>query len=206
MNDVSTERGTERLEAFSDGVFAFAITLLVLNLYDPATRGSANLFAGLLAEWPAFFALFISFVHILIMWMNHHNMFNYIRRVSREFMFLNGLVLLFVVLTPFTTLLVSEHLLDDQSHVAAAVYAGTFFVVGVTWNLLWHSSTIHGHRLISEEVPEEQVKQIAREYSVAPIFYGLALFVALISAVASLIITVAVAIYFGVTVTGGEQI
>ncbi len=107
MNVRRTERETGRLEAFSDGVFAFAITLLVLNLYDPTTRGS-SLLSGLLAEWPAFFAFFAfftSFISILVMWINHHNMFNYIRRLSREFTLLNGLVLMFLVLYPFTTLL-----------------------------------------------------------------------------------------------------
>jgi uncharacterized membrane protein len=93
------ERETARLEAFSDAVFAIAITLLVLNLYDPTTRGS-SLLGGLLDEWPAFFAFFVSFISILVMWINHHNMFNYIKRLSREFMLLNGFLLMFVVYFP----------------------------------------------------------------------------------------------------------
>jgi uncharacterized membrane protein len=120
-------------------------------------------------------------------------------------MLLNGLLLLFVVLTPFTTLLVSEHLLDSQANTAALVYAGTFFIIAVVWNFLWHNAT-HFHNLISEDVPDACVKQIAREYIIVPIFYGIAFFVALFSAVASLIIIVCVSIYFGITVTGGEQI
>ncbi len=83
MSVFSRQRETDRLEAFSDGIFAFAITLLVLGLYDPTTRGS-GLFVGLLNEWPSFLAFAISFITILIMWMNHHNMFNYVKRVSRE--------------------------------------------------------------------------------------------------------------------------
>jgi uncharacterized membrane protein len=75
LNEKASERETERLEAFSDGIFAFPITLLVLNLYDPTTRGN-SLLAGLLAEWPSFFAFFASFVIILVLWINHHNMFN----------------------------------------------------------------------------------------------------------------------------------
>ena len=81
----SGERETNRLEAFSDGVFAFAITLLVLGLHDPVSNGSTSLFKGLLSEWPTFFAFVTSFIAELIMWMNHHNMFNYIRRIDREF-------------------------------------------------------------------------------------------------------------------------
>jgi uncharacterized membrane protein len=92
----SEEAETERLEAFSDGIFAFAITLLVLGLYDPTTRGFSNMFRGFINEWPSFFALATSFLTILVMWMNHHNMFNYVKRLNRRFMFLNGLLLMFV--------------------------------------------------------------------------------------------------------------
>ena len=81
----SGERETDRLEAFSDGVFAFAITLLVLGLKDPTSGNNVSLFQGLLGEWPTFFAFVTSFTTILIMWMNHHNMFNYISRIDREF-------------------------------------------------------------------------------------------------------------------------
>src|SRR2546428_5182252 len=90
------EKETVRMEAFSDGVFAFAITLLALNLRDPA---GGSLSQGLIDEWPAFFAFVTSFVSVLIMWMNHHNMFNYIRKIDRRLMLLNGVLLLFVVLT-----------------------------------------------------------------------------------------------------------
>ena len=198
------ERETDRLEAFSDGIFAFAITLLVLNLYDPASRGS-TLLQGLIYEWPAFFAFSISFLHILVMWINHHNMFNYIERLSREFMLLNGLLMFFVVVTPFTTLLISEHLLQSDANIAAIIYAGSFFCVGIVWNLLWHNATSF-HKLINKRVPQKKIKRIAREYSIAPLFYGITLIVSLFSAIASLVITVLIAAYFGYTVTGGEQL
>ena len=202
MNPFSRERETDRLEAFSDGVFAFAITLLVLGLYDPTTRGD-SLLGGLLAEWPTFFASATSFMTILIMWMNHHNMFNYIKRVSREFMLLNGLLLLFITLTPFTTLLVSEHLLHSDANTAAAFYAGSFFLLGVVWNILWHNAS-HHHNLISERVPPNQVKRVARQYLIGPFFYAVAFAVAFVSAIASVLLIILVAAFYGVTATGGE--
>jgi uncharacterized membrane protein len=204
MNAIFRERGTERLETFSDGIFAFAITLLVLNLYDPTTRGSA-LFGGLLNEWPAFFALAASFMNILVMWINHHNMFNYIKRVSRELMLLNGLLLLVVVITPFTTLLVSEHLLLGDANIAAAAYSGSFFFLGLIWNILWHNAS-HHHNLISENVPQNQINRIAHEYLVAPFMFGLAVVLSFISAIASMVLILMTSVYFGVTVTGGENI
>src|SRR2546427_3119952 len=132
------EKETARMEAFSDGVFAFAITLLALNLRDPATSG-VSLSQGLIDEWPAFFAFVTSFVSVLIMWMNHHNMFNYIRKIDRRLMLMNGVLLLFVVLTVFTTSLVAGHIQLGDAGVAAAWYAGTFFAVSLVWNGLWRS-------------------------------------------------------------------
>src|SRR6266498_5161136 len=160
------EKETARLEAFSDGVFAFAITLLALNLRDPSGSG-VSLSEGLISEWPAFFAFVTSFVTVLIMWMNHHNMFNYIRRVDRRLMLLNGLLLLFVVLTPFTTLLVANHISAADQNVAAAVYAGNFLLVSIVWNGLWRYVS-SGHRLLGTEVTEAQVRTITNQYFVAP--------------------------------------
>ncbi len=196
-------REPDRLESFSDGVFAFAITLLVLNLYDPTTKGSA-LLKGLVDEWPTFFATVTSFMSVLVMWMNHHNMFNYITQVSREFMLLNGLLLLFVVLTPFTTLLVSEHLLhNEDSETAAAIYAGIFFLLALVWNVLWHNASRH-HNLIRPDIPQAHIRRIAREYMFGPILYAIAFFVAFLSAIAAVAIVILIAIFFAVTVTGGE--
>src|SRR3989475_11195925 len=127
------EKETARMEAFSDGVFAFAITLLALNLHDPSGIG-VSLSQGLITEWPSFFAFVTSFVSVLIMWMNHHNMFNYIRKIDRRLMLLNGLLLLFVVLTVFNTSLVADHILRSDASVAATPYAGAFFVPALGWD------------------------------------------------------------------------
>src|SRR2546425_2951952 len=148
------EKETARMEAFSDGVFAFAITLLALNLRDPATSG-VSLSQGLVDEWPAFFAFVTSFVSVLIMWMNHHNMFNYIRKIDRRLMLLNGLLLLFVVLTVFNTSLVADHILQPDANVAATLYAGTFFVLAIVWNGLWWYCTAV-RPLPGTEVPGQQ--------------------------------------------------
>ncbi len=124
------QRETARTEAFSDGVIAFAITLLVLNLKDPLldpALSQKSLFQGLLTQWPAFFAFVTSFATILIMWVNHHNMFTYIKRVNTTLLFLNGLLLFFIVLTAFTTLLIANHVGLKQSSdgtTAAAFYSG----------------------------------------------------------------------------------
>src|SRR2546428_9159919 len=152
------EKETVRMEAFSDGVFAFAITLLALNLRDPA-GAAGSLSQGLIDEWPTFFAFVTSFVSVLIMWMNHHNMFNYIRKIDRRLMLLNGVLLMFVVLTVFNTSLVANHIRQPDSNVAATVYAGTFFVLAIVWNGLWWYCTA-GRRLLRQEVTEQQANTI----------------------------------------------
>ena len=206
MSAGSTEdRGTARTEAFSDGVLAIAMTLLVLDLRDPTAGGTVSLAEGLLIRWPAFFALATSGVTILIIWMNHHNMFNYIRRVDRRFMLFNGFLLFFVVLTPFTTALVANHLLSGDAGVAATVYAGTFFLLSVVWNgLWWYSST--GHRLLGANVTAAQVKSITRQYYVAPVAYGLALLISPVSALVSVAVILAVAGFYAITASIGKEV
>src|SRR6266516_7578309 len=164
------ERETARMEAFSDGVFAFAITLLALNLHDPVANG-VSLLQGLVNERAVFFAFVTSFVTVLIMWMNHHNMFNYIRRVDRRLMLLTGVLLMFVVLTTFNTSLVAAHIQLSDGWIAAAVYSGTFFFLSLVWNGLWRYC-VRGHRLLGTAVTDQQARTITRQYAVAPVSYG----------------------------------
>lgn len=191
------------MEAFSDGVFAFAITLLVLNLRDPSANGGP-LLEGLRRDWPSFFALATSFVTVLIMWVNHHNMFNYIRRIDRRLMLLNGLLLLFVVLTPYTTLLVANHLTDAEARAAAGVYSGTFFLMAIVWNGLWRYC-VAGRRLLGSDVSDEEARTITRQYAVAPVSSAAALAVSWFSGLASVVIVLASAAFFAITATIARQ-
>src|SRR5437899_12139876 len=193
------EKETTRMEAFSDGVFAFAITLLALNLHHPSVIG-ISLYQGLINEWPSFFAFVTSFVSVLIMWMNHHNMFDYIREIDRRLMLLNGLLLLFVVLTVFNTSLVADNILRSDANVAATLYAGTFFVLAIVWNGLWWYCTA-GRRLLGRAVTDQQANTITRQYRVAPLSYGVALVIAPFSGLASIAVILAVAGFFAITAT-----
>ena len=187
---------TGRIEAFSDGVFAFAITLLVLNLKDPALSGG-GLLQGLMNQWPTFFAFVTSFMTILIMWVGHHEMFTYIVRADRRFMFLNGFLLFFVTLTPFTTSLVADHILASDSGTAAVVYSGSFLLLGVAWNFLWRHAS-GPNKLIREDITAADIKTFSRNFYVGPICYTLALLVALVSGIASVVLILAVAVFFAV--------
>jgi uncharacterized membrane protein len=167
------EKETGRIEAFSDGVFAIAITLLVLELKVPHLPGEAPLRAlgdALLAEWPSYLAFVTSFFAILIMWANHHAMFNLVRRVDAPFLYANGFLLFVVTLVPFPTALLAEYLDRPAAPLAAAVYGGTFVVGALAYNVLWRSA-ITGRRLLRADVPEERIERITRSYKVGVPLY-----------------------------------
>ena len=196
---------TSRTEAFSDGVFAFAITLLVLNLRDPTTSGF-SLSEGLIKEAPSFFALVTSFITILVMWLNHHNMFSHIGRVDRRLMLRNGILLLFVVLTPFTTSLVADHMTKPDpwdARTAAALYSGNFLFIAITWNTLWRYCA-KGRRLLRADVTDEESRTITRQYVVAPVGSVVAIAVSLVNAIAGVAVVLAIAAFYAVTGSHGD--
>ena len=195
-------KDTARTEAFSDGVFAFAITLLVLNLRDPSTSG-VSLSEGLINEWQSFFALVTSFITILVMWLNHHNMFSHIDRVDRRLMLRNGILLLFVVLTPFTTSIVAGHMTLPDAGTAAVVYSGNFLFIAIAWNVLWRYCA-KDRRLLREDVTDVEAQTITRQYLVAPLGSVVALAISLISGLASVTVVLAIAGFYAFTGSHGD--
>jgi uncharacterized membrane protein len=192
---------TARVEAFSDGVFAIAITLLVLNLHvpraDEAPTGSA-LLTALLGQWPMYIAFLTSFLVILIMWVNHHNLFTRIRRVDQGFLFLNGLLLLGVTIVPFPTALLAEHIQAPGQNVAAMVYSGISIFIALAYNAVWRYAA-HQHRLLDASTPAAAVRAINRQYAFGPLLYGAAFLMAFISAMGSVLILFGLAVFFAVT-------
>lgn len=133
-----------RLEALADGVFAIAITLLILEIRLPGSPDSGELGQALRALWPSYLGYVTSFVIIGIMWMNHHTIFRLIERVDHTFIVLNLLLLLFVAFVPFPTRVLAEHLRDrDGQATATAFHTGTFTLIGIIFNLLWRYAA-HG--------------------------------------------------------------
>src|SRR5260370_8998011 len=141
----AVEKQTGRLESFSDGVFAVAITLLVFNLQVPHLPGGANsvpaLGSAVFAQWPSYLTFITSFATILIMWASHHGIFRMVYRADTPFLFANGLLLLLVTVVPFPTSLVAQYLSTPAAALACAVYAGIFVVINVAYNLLWWAAT-----------------------------------------------------------------
>ena len=134
---------------------------------------------------------------VLILWVGHHETFTYIIRTDRRFMFLNGFLLFFVTLTPFTTSLVADHILSSDSNTAAAIYAGGFLLLGIAWNLLWRYAYSE-RRLIAKDITASQMRTFTSNFYVGPIFYAAAFAVAFVSGVARVLLILAVAVFYAV--------
>jgi uncharacterized membrane protein len=187
---------TNRVEAFSDGVFAIAITLLILEIKVPHdVVPPATLAQALTHQWPSYLAFVTSFFTILIMWVNHHRLFTHISRCDDRLLFYNGLLLLGVAAVPFPTALVAEYLGQAGELTAACVYNGTLIAIGICFNLLWLSASRHG-RLLYEDHDRDAVRQITESYRYGPLWYVAALALGFVSVTASLLLNLALALYF----------
>ena len=161
----TVEKETGRLESFSDGVFAVAITLLVFDLQVPHLPAGAisvtALGSALFKQWPSYLTFITSFATILIMWAGHHGLFKLVYKADTPFVFANGLLLLLVTVVPFPTSLVAQYLLTPAAALACAVYAGVFVVINIAYNLLWWSAA-RQRRLLYPAVTPGQVKRLTR--------------------------------------------
>jgi uncharacterized membrane protein len=144
---------SRRAEAFSDGVFAIAITLLVLDLRLPPADGH-TLTWQFLHEWPAYFAYVVSFLTIGIMWMNHHTILAHITRVDRPLLVINLLLLMGVVAIPFPTAVVAEHLVHEGGAVAAEAYGVVMILISLGFDGLWIYVVTHAAELGGQAQPE----------------------------------------------------
>ena len=189
-------RETARIEAFSDGVFAIAVTLLVLNLQVPHNmREDRELLQALLNQWPSYLAYVTSFAQITIMWINHHRLFTVIRRTDTLLLLFNGLLLLGVTFVPFPTAVLAEYLPRAGAHIAAAAYSGTYAVIAVLFNLLWRYSA-HNNRLLDHEANAHVVNAITRAYSFGPPLYVLLFLLAFVNVGACVAMNLAFAIFW----------
>jgi uncharacterized membrane protein len=204
MSDELNETG--RVEAFSDGVFAIAITLLVLDIKVPRELpADVTLAAALMREWPSYLAFVTSFATILIMWINHHRIFTLIGRVDDRLLFYNGLLLLGVTVVPFPTALVAAYLGHSGQYLAAAVYNGTFIVIALFFNLLWRSASIGG-RLLHAHANTRRVEAITDGYRWGPAIYTVAFALAFVSVAASLALNLALAVHFARPTLGSRHL
>ncbi len=193
---------TGRLEAFSDGVFAVAITLLILNIRIPGIDlppsklpDDTNLWQALRDEWPMLAAYATSFATIGIMWLNHHRLFVHIKRTNTVLLLINLLLLLVIVFIPFPTALLAEYIVRPDQHAAAIVYSSTCFLMACCFNVLWRYASYH-NRLLGKDADPHAVKAISRQYLFGPLIYLVVFGVAWINTLACVILSFILALFF----------
>lgn len=193
---IRTSTETIRIEAFSDGVFAIAITLLILEIRPPAeVARTQGLTHALLMLWPSYFAFATSFFTIGIMWLNHHRLFTMIGCTDHTLMLLNLLLLLGVTFLPFPTTVLAGFLGTEAERTAAIFYSGTFVYIAVVFNLLWRYAATNG-RLIADDADRAVVASQTRQYLFGPVFYSAALGLAFFSAKGSVALNLLLALFF----------
>jgi uncharacterized membrane protein len=186
--------GTTRLEAFSDGVFAIAATLLVLEIGVSSAPGT-SLGRELLRIWPSYLAYVTSFITIGIIWINHHHNMRAIDRTDRAFMFINLLLLLDVAFIPFPTKLVAQYLRRDGERAAVIAYAGTLLVMAVLFTLWWRYAR-NARRLIAPTVADDELRAIDRGFAPGLPAYGLVFALAFFSPLAAVVLTLVLAAFY----------
>jgi uncharacterized membrane protein len=192
-----------RLEAFSDGVFAIAITLLVLDIQvpDPATH---NLAAALGDQWPSYVAYAVSFLTIGIIWINHHAMIRRLATVDHGMLVLNLVLLLFVALLPFTTALMATYLQESQGeHLAAAIYGGSCLLMGAAFAATQRHTLVVKPELLATPVSDTRRRAILMRAVVGIAPYAVATVVAVFTPYASLAICGGVALYYALPFASG---
>ena len=162
---------TERLEAFSDGVFAIAITLLIIEIHVPAREHAETLGHELLRIWPSYLGYLTSFLTIGVMWINHHYVFELIARVDRTMLLLNTLLLMMIAFVPFPTAVLAQFVETDGARAAAFLYGATLTLTALAF-LAWWRYASAGRRLIDENVPDEVIDDITRSYAPGSLLYG----------------------------------
>lgn len=194
----------KRTEAFSDGVFAVAITLLALELKP--VPGDGTLLHRLGEAWPSYLAYVVSFLTIGIMWLNHHTMFRHIIRVDRALLMLNLALLMIVAAVPFPTALLGEelrHLHSADAKTAAVVYGLVMIAMAIAFTALWWYATARGR--LDESLPEHAVRKSMPRFGLGFLGYLLATGVSFFSPLAGLVMYGLLAFYYAFEHLPGQR-
>ncbi|MGI8712764.1 MAG: TMEM175 family protein [Solirubrobacteraceae bacterium] len=194
--------GTNRLESFSDGVIAVAVTLLVLNISTPGAHPGHSLAHALLTQWPEYAAYATSFLAIGIIWINHHAMINRLREADHTILLFNLLLLMTIAVLPFATDLLAKHLHDS---VAAAIYSGAFLVMAMTFSLLNRQILIVRAHLMSEQIPLQGRQDLHRRAAFGLVPYAVATPLAFVSPYITLVICAALAVFYATPLASADR-
>jgi uncharacterized membrane protein len=192
------EKETSRVEAFSDGVFAIALTLLILGIKVPDLDNFASrdkLYRSLINLWPSYFAFILSFAAVLIMWINHHGFFKYLRKIDTPFLYANGFLLLTVTFMNFPTAVLAKYFETQAFNIASAFYCGSLLLINVAFNLLWFSSA-YKRKLVKVEVTDALINKIRNAYWFGFIIYLAAFIISFFLPFIGLLISISLWIFW----------
>ena len=181
------------MEAFSDGVFAIAITLLVLDLHVPEV-GDGSLAHALARQWPSDASYAVSFLTIGILWINHHGLMRHIERCDRPLLCLNIFLLMMVAVLPYPTALISHYARSSNAATAAVAYGSVMVTMALLFNAIWHYAIRAG--LLAAGADPREVSGITRSYLPGPVLYLTGTLLAFVSADASLVMYAGIAIFY----------
>jgi uncharacterized membrane protein len=189
------EHDTGRIEAFSDGVFAIAITLLIIEVHVPGRSHADALGHELLRLWPSYLGYLTSFLTIGVMWINHHYVFSLIDRVDRTMLLLNTTLLLMIAFVPFPTAVLAQFIETDGARAAAVLYGATLTITAINFFAWWRYASTN-RRLIAEQVPDGVLDDITRAYVPGAFLYCGAMLVAFLEPWLSATLYLAIALFY----------
>jgi TMEM175 potassium channel family protein len=186
-----------RLEAFSDGVFAIVITLLVIELRPPEVEEGESLASALWNLWPGYLGYLISFAVIGVMWLNHHRIFEQVRVVDGGLLVLNLALLLWMALIPFPTAVLADYLREggDDARTAVAFYGGVILLAAISFSLLYVWIT-HDARILGMQPPREVIRAARLRFSLGVFAYVVAFALSWVSPYLALALHGAMALYY----------
>ena len=170
---MTESKSLARVEMFSDGVFAIAITLLIIEIKVPSIdsiHSSKDLVNALVHLWPSYFAFTYSFGGILVQWVVHHNMFNQMARTSRAFIYTNAFLLITIVFFPFPTALLAEYINTPYAMPAIVFYGIASMINSFAWFLFIRSIT-KPKRIMNDAFSAEEYEKLKKANHFAVIIY-----------------------------------
>ncbi len=191
------ENETVRMEAFSDGVLAINITLLAFELKAPAFKEiytSRSLFLAMAHQWPPYLAFLLSFATIFVIWVNHHRMFNVIRRSDSTFLYLNGLLLFLTSTIPFLNNILANYIATSATELAVGLTMLLFGAIAGTFYLMWNHATAD-YQLLKRPAADVRVQTVRTGFVISMVIYGASALLASVLPLVSIVIGLAMVIY-----------